>query len=234
MGHGTSVKRIGGGGLTGAGGQQGRQRYAVSLWVPDEPAFLPDLHCVLFWFGDVLLCHGGTQWHCVRSSEDPGFRIRPGVRPWLGPFIGNCSEPHSFHLDSGTVKVPLGLWVKGLICVKLTTPYLSPETPIQWLPWLLLAGTVSEPREALDVLEARGKKWESEAWLRTHSSGQSRALSPVQDVPVAALQGAEASTVILRGWGWGYSTTPCGCYKHHSISGFVLVFIFPSVLLSCV
>lgn len=116
---------------------------------------------------------------------------------------------------------------EGTNLCKATTPYLSPETPIQWLPSLLLAGTASEPREALDVLEAKGGKSGKVKLDPGHIEGQSKALSPVQDVPVQALQGAEVSTAVLRGWGWGY-------YKHHSISGFVLIFIFPSVLLSCV
>lgn len=79
--------------------------------------------------------------------------------------------------------------MKGLICVKLTTPYLSPETPIQWLPSLLLAGRVSEPREALDVLEAKGGKSGKVKLDPEHIEGQSKALSPVQDVPCPSTPG---------------------------------------------
>ena len=49
--------------------------------------------------------------------------IRPGVRPWLGPFIVNLFEPHSFHPDSQTVKGVLWLRLKELICGMLTALY---------------------------------------------------------------------------------------------------------------
>ena len=53
--------------------------------------------------------------------------IRPGVRPWLGPFIVNHFEPYSFHPESEVVKGVLGLRSKELICEKLTAPYLEPR-----------------------------------------------------------------------------------------------------------
>lgn len=103
MGHGTSVGRIRVRGLTGGkcSGVDGDRLWVLSLSGPLTSAL--DLPHALSDWGSAAVSWLWTG-HCVqRKGRLPGG-IRPGVRPWLGPFIVNLFEPHSFHPDSQTVK----------------------------------------------------------------------------------------------------------------------------------